>query len=517
MNLHDHKARFSSGWTAVGFGFWLMTGFGAALCAQAPPLCRAVQLEPFFEQGDCLHGTCNYQIDFRNVSATPCMLPAETSVAALNRRGAVMKEEHPRAEDGPLVLRPGNFGGYQSTFYSGAYDDPPQPPSPSAETYLFRFAPDDQGALRVPGAQSLESGPQALFGNDNPEPELSKFPRQASGHFVISTLFWPLPEPLDQRGIADIYSNPSVELHISVANRRASTSAGWNACRVVTEASEEQHAIDQETSPTAHVRKRSVYPCDWNGDLAHGVIAAGATVAFEVEAKLPTVCHLARYTISVTLENAPVKFAPLVLRTEEFQPDCDDSKTISFTLPPLNLPPDIKAHGAEFGLPVHGIRVGLEIPTRFADSRGIGVVFPGDPVIAEVWIENGRNTPLHFAGPNGFFIHVVSYSPAAGPARRAAGPRDISAVGLVPRVGSKHTGPIDVTLPPHTIMHVANVDLGAQYDFPVGLVSYQESVWLYPEALTGDDGKWNYFYDYDAPYSLTTVSAFHVEPADQSK
>jgi hypothetical protein len=247
--------------------------------------------------------------------------------------------------------------------------------------------------------------------------------------------------------------------------------------------------------------------------FAHGAIAPGATVGLEVEAKLPKVCHLARYILSVRLENAPVRFAPLVLRTDELQPDCDDSRTISSSLPPLKLSPDLKLTESHFGLPVHGIRVGLKIPTRFKDSRGIGTIFTGDPVIAEVWIDNGRDTPLHFAGPNGFFIHIVSYAAAS----KAPGSGNQSAVGLVPRTGSKHKGPINVTIPPHRIMHVANVDLGAQYDFPVGPIPYQESVWLYPEALTGEDAKWNYFNDYSDSYALETVEAFHIEPTTSEK
>ncbi|MGA8673451.1 MAG: hypothetical protein WB679_26490 [Terracidiphilus sp.] len=497
---------------------WLVASWSTAIRAQSPagpPLCRAVQLEPFFDDNSCGMGRCYPAIDFRNVSATACTLPADISVMALDQHGGIIQRERPGAENGPFVLEPGDFGEYDSVTYSGDKDLFPNPP-PFADTYLFRFSPDDPDTLRVPGAQGFEEGLRALFDKNSPPPDLSRFPRQTSGKFAFSAFPWPQTDP-DPHRVFDLYSNPFVELHVSVSNHGAFANAEWNACHVLIDASEVLRAIGSAPKPTAHISKRSVYPCGWNGDISHGAIAGGATVAFEVAAKLPEVCHLARYKISVSLENAPVKFTPLNLYTDELQPSCDDSRMISSSLPTLSIPPVLNQRGAKFGLPVHGIKVGLEVPTRFNDSRGIGVVFPGDPVIADVWIENGRDTSLHFAGSNGFFIHVVSYVPTAEPSRHSPGSGDFPAVGLVPRVGSKHTGPIDVIIPPHTAMRVANINLGAQYDFPVGPVPYQESVYLYPEALTGEDAKWNYSYDYDNAYALKTVAGFHVESHDAAK
>jgi hypothetical protein len=498
--------------------FWLAAIWSTAIFAQSPPiqpLCRAVQLEPFVYDDGCGMGRCYSAIDFRNVSATACMLPADTSVKALNRRGSIVEQEHPGAENGPVVLGPGDFGEYQSETFSADKEMFPNPP-PFMETYVFRFSPDDPDALRVPGAQRLEGGLRAIFDKDNPPPDLSRFPGQRSGNFTLSVFPWPKTDP-DPHQVFDLYSNPFVALHVSVANHGAAANAGWKGCHVTIDASEVRRTIGSTPNSPAHIPKRSVYPCDWNGDISHGTIAAGATVAFEVTAGLPKVCHLARYKVSLRLENAPVKFAPLDLYTGELQPDCDDSRMISSSLSTLSIPPVLKQRGPHFGLPVHGIKVGLEIPTRFNDSRGIGVVFPGDPVIAAVWIENGRDAPLHFAGSNGFFIHVVSYAPSTAPSRRIQGSSDTPAVGLVPRVGSKHSGPIDVTIAPHTAMRIAAIDLGAQYDFPVGPVPYQETVELYPEALTGEDTKWNYFYDYDNPYALNAVEAFHIESHDPGK
>jgi hypothetical protein len=132
----------------------------------------------------------------------------------------------------------------------------------------------------------------AVFNKDNPPPDLSKYPRQTSGDFALSAFPWPQTNP-DPHRTFDLYRNPFVELHVSVTNLGALASAGWNACHVIIEAGEVRHAIGPAPNPPAHVSKRTVYPCDWNGDLSHGAIAAGATVAFEVEAKLPEVCHLA--------------------------------------------------------------------------------------------------------------------------------------------------------------------------------------------------------------------------------
>ena len=517
MKLRIHRTRLRAWRAWACLSFWLAANWGTAMCAQSPsspPRCRAVQLEPFFDDDNCGMGRCYPAIDFRNVSATACTLPADTSVMALDQRGAIIQQEHPGAEHGPIVLEPGDFAEYDSVTYSGDKDMFPDPP-PFADTYLFRFSPDDPGALRMPGAQGFEEGLRAIFGKDNP-PDVPRFPRQTTGKFALSAFPWPQTDP-DPHRVFDLSSNPFVELHVSVASQSAFNSAGWDGCHVIIDASEVRRATGLASNPPAHQATRSVYRCDWNGDISHGAIAAGATVAFEVEAKLPKVCHLARYKVSVRLENAPVNFAPLDLYTNELQPGCDDSHMISTSLPSLSLPPVLKQRGAKFGLPVDGIKVGLEIPTRFDDSNLIGVVFPSDPIIAALWIENGRDTPLHFAGPNGFFIHVVSYAPAADPSRHNRGSSGVSAVGLVPRAGSKHTGPIDVTIPPHTAMRVADVDLGAQYDFPVGPVPYEESVRLYPEALTGEDAKWNYFYDYDNAYALNTVAAFHVQSDDPGK
>ena len=356
----------------------------------------------------------------------------------------------------------------------------------------------------------------AVFNKDNPPHDLSKYPRQTSGDFALSAFPWPQTDP-DPHRVFDLYRNPFVELHVSVTNLGALASAGWNACHVIIEAGEVRHAIGPAPNPPAHVSKRSVYPCDWNGDLSHGAIAAGATVAFEVEAKLPEVCHLPRYKVSVGLENAPVKFASLDLFTDELQPDCDDSRTVSSSPPGLVIPPDLKLlEPLRYGLPVDGIRLGMEIPARFADSQGIGTIFPGDPIIASVWVGNGRDTSLHLAGPHGFHLRIRSYTIALG-ARRVAGFRNPAPVELTPRVGSNDTGPIDVTIPPHTKLCVAQIDLGAQYDFPVGPVGFQQSVFLYPNSLQGEAARWNWENDQENSYALKTVAAFHVESHDPEK
>src|ERR1035441_10376720 len=70
----------------ICLSFWLTAGWSAAVFGQLPgipPLCRAVQLEPFFDDNHCGMGRCYPAIDFRNVSATACTLPADTSVMAL--------------------------------------------------------------------------------------------------------------------------------------------------------------------------------------------------------------------------------------------------------------------------------------------------------------------------------------------------------------------------------------------------------------------------------------------------
>ena len=503
----------------ICLSFWLTAGWSAAVFGQLPgipPLCRAVQLEPFFDDNNCGMGRCYPAIDFRNVSATACTLPADTSVIALNRRGAIMKHEHPGAENGPLVLEPGDFGEYWSVTFSGDKDMFPNPP-PFADTYLFRFSPDDPGALRVPGAQGFEEGLRAIFDKDNPPPDLSRFPRQSSGKFALSAFPWPQTEP-DPHQVFDLYSNnPFVELHVSVANRGVFASGGWTGCHVILDASEVRRDTELAPGSPAHISKRSVYPCAWNGDISRGALAAGATVAFEVQAKLPKVCHLARYKLSVTLENAPTKFAPLALYTDELQPDCDDSRTIRPVPPKLVVPPALEVlEPDDYGLPVDGIRIGMEIPARFADSQFIGTLFPGDPIIASVWVDNGRDTALRLAGPHGFHLKIRSYTvPLA--ARSVAGFRNPPPVELAPRVGSNDTGPIDVTIPPHTKLCVAQIDLGAQYDFPVGPAGFQQSVFLYPNSLQGEAAKWNWENDQQNAYALTTVAAFHVAPDDPGK
>ncbi len=504
MKLRMHRTLLRTWRTCACLSFWLAASMSPVMFAQStetPPLCRAVQLEPFFDDNNCGMGRCYPVIDFRNVSTTACTLPADTSVMALNRRGAIVKYEHPGSESGPLVLEPGDFGEYVTVTFSGNKDMFPNPP-PFVDTYLFHFSPDDSGVLRVPGAQGFEEGLRTVFDKDNPPLDLSKFPRQMSGKFAFSAFPWPQTNP-DPHRVFELYSDPFVELHVSVANRGRFASGGWNTCHVIIEASEVRHAIGPAPNQPAQISKRSDYPCDWNGDLSQGAIPAGATVAFEVEAKLPKICHLARYKVSVRLENAPVKFAPLDLHTYELQPDCDDSRTIASLLPKLVIPPDLKLlKPLHYGLPVDGISLGLEIPARFADSRGIGTILPGDPVVASVWVENGRDTPLHIAGAHGFHLRIVSYPPR---------------VELAPRVGSNDTGPIDVMIPPHTKLRVAQIDLGAQYDFPAGRVGFQQSVFLYPDSLLGEDAKWNWENDQNDAYALKTVAALHVESRDPGK
>src|SRR5664279_4176496 len=146
MKLRMHRAQLRIWRACACLSFWLTASWSTAIFAQSPAipsLCRSVQLEPFFDDNGCGMGRCNPTIDFRNVSATACTLPADTSVTALNRRGAIIKHEHPGAENGPLVLEPGDFGEYESVTYSGNKDMFPNPP-PFADTYLFRFSPDDR-------------------------------------------------------------------------------------------------------------------------------------------------------------------------------------------------------------------------------------------------------------------------------------------------------------------------------------------------------------------------------------
>jgi len=495
--------------SCAGLSFWLAANWSGTILAQSPaspPLCRAVQLEPFFSDDGCGMGRCYASIGFRNVSSTPCTLPADPYVVAVNRRGAIMKHEHPGAENGPAVLQPGDLGEYQTETSSGDKDMFPNPP-PFVDSYLFRFSPDDPGVFRVPGSQAFSEG---LSKRDNPLPNLSTFPQEASGKFTFSAYVWPELEP-DPHRVFDLYGNPFVELHVSVRNRGASASAGWGACQIVIEASEVQRVIEPALNSPTHPSRRSVQPCDWNGDVSHGAIAAGATVAFEVEAKLPHVCHLARYKMSVSVEHAPVKFAPVDLYSNELQPDCDDSQVITPSTK-LVIPPDLKPLDAlHFGLPVNGISVGLEIPARFKDSRGIGTIYLDDPVIAAVWIDNGRDTPLHLEGPHGFHFKIRSYTQSIEARQRAPESRNAPPVELTPRVGSPDTGPIDLTVPAHTKLRVAQIDLRAQYDFPAGPVGFQQSVWVYPDSLRGEDAKWNWENDQNNAYSLKTVAAFHVE------
>jgi hypothetical protein len=514
MNLRMHRSLLRTWRICARLSFWLAASWSPLIFAQSSktlPLCRAVQLEPFLDDDNCGMGRCDQSVDFRNVSATTCTLPEDTSVRAVNRRGAVIKVEHPRAEDGPVVLRPGDFGEYVSETYTGGEDAFPNPP-PFADTYLFRFSADDPGVLRVPGAQALDQGAQSTF--DKNPPDLSKFPRQTSGKFTFSVLPWPIMEP-DPHRVFDLYSNPSIGVHVSLKNQRASASLGWNACHIITVASEVRPANRDEP---AAVPEESGYPCDWNGDLSHGAIAAGATVAMEVEAKLPRVCHLARYKVSVSLAYGPARFGALDLYTDELQPDCDDSRTIPSPVPKLVIPPDLKLlEPLHYGLPVDGIRLGLEIPARFADSRGVGTLFPGDPIIASVWVDNGRDTPLHLAGAHGFHLKIRSFTTPSEPRNRRPGYRNPPPVELAPRVGSNDTGPIDITIPPHSKLLVAQIDLGARYDFPAGPIGFQRSVFLYPDSLPGEDAKWNWDNDQNNAYALKTVAAFHVEPSDSEK
>jgi hypothetical protein len=483
-------------------GLCLAASWTEAIFAQPPedpPLCHAYQLEVFFNDNGCSMGRCYPTIDFRNASEKACTLPADTSVTALNRRGTVMGHERPRGIEGSMVLQPGDFGEYRGETYNG--DMGPGPPL--AETYLFRFAPDDRSALRAPGAQVLDEGPVAAFSKSSPPPDLSKFPQQTSRNFTLATIPW-LPLDPDPHHFSAL---SSIHLHVSVANHSEQVSAGWKACRVIIEASEE--------GSQSSVSQRSVHPCDWNGDLIYGAIAAGATVAMETVAKLPKVCHLARYAISVKLEQSPIRFAPLVLQTSPLQPECDDAQTIPSSLPALAPSADLKLlDPLRFGLPVDGIRIGLEIPTRFPDPGRIGTIFPGDPVIASVWIENGRDTPLHLTGPHGFHLKIASHTPLPDPRERTLGYRYPGPVELVPRTGSGDTGPIDTTVPPHTKMNVVRLDLGAQYDFPVERL---QVVTLYPNSFLGEDEQWNWTNDHGNAYALQTFISFRIKPSGGAK
>lgn len=395
------------------------------------------------------------------------------------------------------MLEPGEFGEYMSEIATSDTEEPPPPPV--AAWYEFRFADGDPGALRMPGAEELQEGPQAAFSAEYPAPDLSHVARERRGVLTLSAYLWPLPAPAagPQSDMLDGYNrdnHPTLGLlHVSLANAGPAASAGWNGCQIIVEAREESGGGSEGAAP-AHLRSRT--PCQWNGDIDEGKIAPGATVAMEVDTSLPKICHRARYDLAVWVEGGPVAFAPLVaVRTQELQPLCSDSRTASSMVPQPSIPPGLEAEAVEWGVPYGGINVGAEMPAR--ETRGpMGrSLRRGDPAVVALWIDNGSDQPLHFAGPHGFHLRLIRDSQPFHPAPDIA-----------PRPGSSDTGPIDIDVPPHTRMSVAVVDLGTIYD-----LSAEPGRFLFdaaPLALTGDaaalnwgEGKKNLF----KPHALLSI------------
>jgi hypothetical protein len=276
---------------------WRATLF--AQSAAGTPVCRAVQLEPFDLGGGCGSGKCQKELGFRNRSQTTCVLPGLSHIGALDQHGRAMPGQDMVLPDGqPVVLEAGEFGEFVSESYAAGWNKPPGPAK-----YVFRFAPDDKGAIVFPGNQALLEGPRLPFTPAYPVPSLADVHTEHAGAFALSATKWPWPEFV-ARGPGPAW----VAVHLSVTNGGAADSPGWDGCRVIVESTEEE-------APHAH--RRVVHPCSWNGDIARGVIETGATVATEIEATLPMVCRLARYTVTVTLEGAPAHFAPITLHTDD--------------------------------------------------------------------------------------------------------------------------------------------------------------------------------------------------------
>ncbi len=144
-------------------------------------------------------------------------------------------------------------------------------------------------------------------------------------------------------------------LHVSAQNQGEAGSPGGSKCRI---------ALDSTETGAQSDHHRSVCPCTWNGDIAHGVIATGATVAREVDAKLPKVCHRASYTVTVGTKNAPVRFQPITLNTPVKRTFCSDSKLSVITSSPVprpGVPAKSNPGRVNWGLPVDVIRLAIEI------------------------------------------------------------------------------------------------------------------------------------------------------------
>ncbi|MGA8530953.1 MAG: hypothetical protein WB622_14650 [Acidobacteriaceae bacterium] len=448
-------------------------------------------------------GRCEPLLDFRNVSSAACMLPAATTVRALDRQGRLMGVEHPKAEK-PLVLEPGEFGEYISEI---ATSDPDEAPPPSMATwYEFRFADGDAEALRMPGAEEVSEGPRAAFSVNDPAPDLSRVARERRGVLTLSAYLWPPPAPAagPQSDLLEADNRegyPTLgSLHVSLANAGPAASAGWDGCQIIVDAREEPGGGGAGTTP-AHLRSHT--GCQWNGDIASGTIAAGATVAMEVDTSLPKICHRSRYDLTVWIEGGPVSFAPLVaLRTRELQPLCSDSRTASSPVAQPVSPPGPEAAKVQWGVPYGGINIGAEMPARETRGPTGRSLRQGDPAVVVLWVDNELDQPLHFAGTHGFHLRLIRESQPFRPAPDIA-----------PRSGSNDTGPIDIDVPAHTRMSVAVVDLGTMYD-----LSAESGRFLFdaaPLALTGkaaalnwNEGKKNPF----RPHALLSITIDESHP-----
>jgi hypothetical protein len=352
----------------IALGVLLLGGWvamwGGAMSAQEPAkpaICRAAQLEPFTEDAECGMGRCSTALELRNVGVTACTLPQKARVRALDARGAVMRVFS--AGEGPLVLAPGEFGEYLSESYSPSADMYPHPPG-MADRFVFRFSAQDAGVVVFPGNQAIGGGPGTVFNEAFPAPDLSAVPSQKQGEFAFSAFPW--PEFAGQAKGMQMGLQEGVGVHVSVANHGAAGSSGWDKCRVVFDAAE-------AGGSGAHV-SRSV-PCDWNGDIARGAIAAGATVAMESGGQLPKICHASRFTVVVGIENAPVRFEPITLNTSEVQPRCDGKEAETTASPVAPLPPLAT-------YTVSGTGVSFQYPSGWQRKQADSYM---QPFITEIW------------------------------------------------------------------------------------------------------------------------------------
>lgn len=473
----------------------LTLGFiSSSLLAQRAPLCRAAQLEPFVSGEDCGSGRCQMRLDLRNTGSTACTLPSHSTARALDAQHHILRREHVRS-DGPMVLKPGDFADYETESYSAATF--PHAPA-AASTYLLRFDPADPGFLRLPGNQRFIAGPQETFDEDDPQPDLSHVPTQASGDLALSAFLWPPEEHSQYAGNADLLEDTALgNLHISVRNTASAPSAGWNTCHITVEVAEQG-----ANQPPA----RTTYPCCWNGDVREGIIAAGATAATEVDAITPKVCHHASFGVRVRVEGAPVTFQPITLTAGPYQPLCSDSQPSAHDVV-FKVPPFLHASRVVWGLPVAGVRLGIELPVRRYLDNVIAIDDPGDPVLAAIWVDNNRDQPLPLAGPHAFHFRILDPSVTPPVEMRPAESAD--------------PGAIDIVIPPRTKRRVFVADLSAQYRFtPTPLPKDMYLIGVYPESLTGTDARYNWSAlktKKDNIWALKALTSVRIEPHGVSR